>query len=65
MSKLVTTTKKAEIFYPARELRRNEAMAHLPVTVEVTSVEKSNKYTRLIRGTRALTRTAMNNPRVR
>lgn len=40
-----------EIAYPTRELRRNEAMTHQPVTVEAVTVAKSNKYTKLIRGT--------------
>nr|CAN70925.1 hypothetical protein VITISV_043808 [Vitis vinifera] len=38
-------------------------MTHQPVTVAPVSVEKSKKYTRLIRETRVPTRIAMNTPR--
>ena len=53
------------VSYPAAELRRNETIAHHPVTVDAVSVEKSKKYTKLIFETRAPTRIDMKTPKVR
>ena len=53
------------VSYTAAEVRRNETIAHHPVTVEALSVEKSKKYIKLIFETRVPTRIDMNTPKVR